>query len=241
MNLADDEFDFSETDIVLLLCNPAAKALVVGPTFSSLDSTYHIRADGASIATGITSGYDLNHWGGIWLAHETGHSLSLPDLYHCGQDSLNRYVGTFGLMGRCDAKAPGYFAFERWMLGWLDDSQIYCHETGEAVVDVEALENDGGTKAVIVPVDSTTAVIVESRRKIGFDQPMAKEGALVYVINTLNETGYGPIQVKPGVDKGSELMEEAPMAVGDTYTFRNVSVEVLEASPDGDKVKVVVQ
>ena len=72
VNLADDEFDFSETDIVLLLCNPAAKALVVGPTFSSLDPDYHIRADGASIPTGITSGYDLNHWGGIWLCHESG-------------------------------------------------------------------------------------------------------------------------------------------------------------------------
>ena len=241
VNLADAQVDFSQTNIVLVMANPEAKALRQGPTFKSTDPEYHIRADGASIPTGITSGYDLNYWGGIWLAHESGHSLSLPDLYHYGPDDINRYVGTFGLMGRCDAKAPGYFAFERWMLGWLDDSQIYCHDDGEAVVDLKAIESTGGLKAIIAPLDSTRALVVESRRKIGFDRNMVKEGALVYVINTRLASGNGPIQVKPGVDKGNDLMDDAPMTKGDTYTFQNVSVEVLEAKVDGDKIRIHVK
>ncbi|NET35256.1 MAG: hypothetical protein F6K19_25050 [Cyanothece sp. SIO1E1] len=241
VDLADEQVDFSQTHIVLVLTNPKAKALRQGPTFKSTDPTYHIKADGASIPTGITSGYDLNHWGGIWLAHETGHSLSLPDLYHFGSDNLNRYVGTFGLMGTCDAKAPGYFAFERWMLGWLDDTQIFCHDSGDAIVDLTAIEKIGGTKALIVPVDSTTALVVESRRKIGFDRNMTKEGALAYVINTSLRGGNGPIQVKPGVEKGNNLLEDAPMAAGDTYSFQNISIKVLESSAAGDKIQVQVQ
>ena len=241
VDLADEKVDFSQTHIVLVLTNPEAQALRQGPTFKSTDPTYHIKADGASIPTGITSGYDLNYWGGIWLAHETGHSLSLPDLYHFGSENLNRYVGTFGLMGTCDAKAPGYFAFERWMLGWLDDTQIFCHDSGDAIVDITAIEKIGGTKALIVPVDSTTALVIESRRKIGFDHNMIKEGALAYVINTALSGGNGPIQVKPGAENVNNLLEDAPMTAGDTYTFQNISIQVLDSNPDGDKIQVKVK
>lgn len=240
VDLADAQVDFSQTHIVVVMTNPEAKAFQQGPTYTSLDPDYCIRADGALIQTGITSGYDLNHWGGIWLAHESGHSLSLPDLYHFGEDSLDRYVGTFGLMSRCDAKAPGYFAFERWMLGWIDDSQVYCHEQGEVILDLTAIEIVGGTKAIMVPLDSTSALAVESRREIGLDQPLEKEGALVYVVDTKLESGSGPIRVKPGVDNGNALMEDAPMHAGDTYTYQHVSVKVLESRADGDKIQVIV-
>ena len=240
VDLADDKFDFSETHIVLVMTNPAADKIKLGPTFKSRDPEYHIKADGASIPTGITSGYDINYWGGIWLAHETGHTFGLPDLYHFGSDSLNRYVGTFGLMGTCDAHSPGYFAFERWVLGWLDDDQMYCHEKGEATVDLAAIEKNGGTKAIVVPMDSTTALVVESRRKIGFDRD-TPEGALIYLVNTTFPGGSGLIQVKPGVKSEYEFLQDAPMTKGDTYTYSNVSVEVVEATEKGDQVKVIVK
>jgi M6 family metalloprotease-like protein len=240
VDLADDQVDFSETHVVLVMTNPDAEKITQGPTFKSTDPDYHIKADGASIPTGITSGYDINHWGGIWLAHETGHTFGLPDLYHFGSDSLHRYVGTFGLMGTCAAHSPGYFAFERWVLGWIDDDQIYCHEGGEITMEIEAIENPGGTKALMVPVDSTSALVVESRRQIGFDKK-GKEGALVYLVNTALPGGSGPIQVKPGVQSAYEFLQDAPMVKGDTYSFRNIFMEVLESNEDSDKVKVVVQ
>ena len=86
-------------------------------------------------------------------------------------------------MGTSAGNAPGYFAFERWVLGWLDDEQIYCHSEGEVEMEIEAIENKGGTKAIIIPIDSTSALLVESRRKIGFDKK-TREGALVYLVNT---------------------------------------------------------
>ncbi|MEM1321805.1 MAG: hypothetical protein AAGG75_16215, partial [Bacteroidota bacterium] len=241
VDLAADKVDFSQTHVVLVLSNPAAESIALGPVFKSLDPYYQIKAGEASISTGITSGYDLNYWGGIWLAHETGHTFGLPDLYHFGADSLNRYVGTFGLMGTCDAKAPGYFAFERWVLGWIDDDQIFCHESGEAMIELAPIEKIGGTKAIVVPVDSTTALVVESRRKIGFDKNIPEEGALVYIVNTALPGGSGSIRVKPGVKSDSELLIDAPMTKGDTYTFQNIFVEVLESNKNSDKVKVTVK
>jgi len=64
VDLANDQVDFSQTDIVLVLANPEASAIQMGPTFTCEDPELQIKADGASIATGITSGFDLNFWGG---------------------------------------------------------------------------------------------------------------------------------------------------------------------------------
>jgi len=241
VDLADNKVDFSQTDIVLVISNPAAKAIERGPTFNAQEPHWQIKADGASISSAITSGYDLNYWGGIWLAHETGHTFGLPDLYHFGSEGWNRYVGTFGLMGTTDSKAPGYFAFERWILGWIDDNQIYCYDGSESVIEIDALEMIGGTKAVIVPIDSTSALVVESRRKIGFDKNAPKEGALVYIVNTAQPGGNGPIQVKPGVKSEFEFLQDAPLEKGDTYRFQNIFIEVLESKEYSDRIKVVAK
>ncbi len=75
-------------------------------------------------------------WGFLWLNHESGHTMGLPDLYAYQYDPANyddqhRFVGGFGLMGYIDGNAPEFFAFERWQLGWLEDSQIICQPEGE--------------------------------------------------------------------------------------------------------------
>lgn len=240
VNLADSEVDFTETDVVLVMSNPDAEAIALGPVFKSLNVDYQIRTAEKNISVGITSGFDLNYWGGLWLAHEMGHTFGLPDLYLFEEENQLKYVGTFGIMGTSAGNAPGYFAFERWVLGWIDDDQIVCHERGETVVEIEAIENAGGTKALIVPIDSTSALLVESRRKIGFDKK-TREGALVYLVNTALPGGSGPIQVKPGAESAFQFLQDAPMLKGETYTFKNISVEVIESYEFTDVVKVIVK
>ncbi len=66
------------------------------------------------------------------------------------------------------------------------------------------------------------------------------KGALVYVVNTSLPGGSGPIQVKPGVKSEYEFLQDAPMAKGETYTYKNISVEVLESNAFSDKLKVKV-
>lgn len=240
VNLADSKVDFKDTDVVLVMTNPEAEAIPLGPVFKSLDPEFKIKTAEKDISVGITSGYDLNHWGGLWLAHETGHTLGLPDLYHFEGEHSLRSVGTFGIMGTSAGNAPGHFAFERWVLGWIDDEQIYCHDSGEVGIEIEALEKIGGTKAIIVPIDSSRALMVESRRKIGFDQK-TREGALVYLVNTALPGGSGPILVKPGVESEYAFKQDAPMTQGEVYTFENISVEVLESNESSDKVNVIVR
>lgn len=241
VDLADESIDFSETDIVVVITNPDVTEIGYGPTFGSLDAGFAIQADGNSILTGITSGYDLNYWGGLWLAHEMGHSLGLPDLYQYGssiESVVHQYVGFFGIMGIISADAPGFFAYERWLLGWLDDSQIYCHSEGDIAIEINQIATVGGLKAVSIPISNTAALIIESRRRSGFDSSLTKEGVLVYLVDTSIERGRGPIRIISNA--GGNFLRNAPMVTGDVYTYQNIRIEVIESRTTSDVVLVSV-
>ncbi len=188
VNLADADVDFSTADSVIVMVPPQASAVGHGPALGAAPGEGYT-ADGKIFENGITSGADVPGWGFLWLNHESGHTMGLPDLYAYQYDSVNyddqhRFVGGFGLMGYIDGFAPEYFAFERWQLGWLDDSQIVCQSMGDQITTLTAVEIPGGVKAVIVPISDSKAVIVESRRPIGYDQALVKSGALVYTVDT---------------------------------------------------------
>ncbi|MGB5314953.1 MAG: hypothetical protein WBN56_03050 [Robiginitalea sp.] len=239
IDLADKSVNFSQTDVVLVMSNPKAESIPFGPVFKSIDPEYQLKTAEKSISVGITSGYDINYWGGLWLAHETGHTFGLPDLYDFEGENQLKSVGTFGIMGTQAGNAPGYFAFERWVLGWIDDNQVICHQSGVATVELSAIEKIGGIKAIVTPIDSTTALVVESRRKIGVDIK-TQEGALVYLVDTALPGGSGPIKVRPGFKSEYKYLQDAPLKKGETYSFNNIMVEVIDSNKESDKVKVTI-
>ena len=243
VDLADAEVDFSDAELVVVLANPQATSLPYGPAFGAAAGEPMILADGASIPSGVTSGSDLSGWGYLWLNHEMGHNLTLPDLYayegiRSNKDML-RFSGTFGLMGDIGGRAPEFFAFERWMLGWLDDVQIHCQAAGEMTTALSAVAQPGGTKAVMVPTGATSAVVVESRKAIGYDQELVKEGALVYVVDTAVESGRGPIQVLPA-DEADPYRDQSPLAQGESVSHCGITITNVEARTEGDSVRVTV-
>lgn len=244
VDLADAHVDFSAADSVLVMVPPQASGVSYGPAFGA-NASEGYAADGRIFANGVTSGADLVGWGFLWLNHETGHIMSLPDLYAYEYDTSNyedqhRFVGGFSLMGYIDGNAPELFAFERWQLGWLDDNQIYCHQTGDAIVTLSAIETAGGTKAVMVPISDAKAVVVESRRALGYDQNIVKAGALVYLVNTSVSSGQGPILVYPALEN-DPYREQSPLAAGESVTVEGVTITVLEATEEGDTVQVAVE
>jgi hypothetical protein len=170
--------------------------------------------------------------------------MALADLYDYDWNSsnyaeLHRFVGNFGLMGFIGGTAPEFFAFERWMLGWLDDEQIICQETGDETISLSAIESSGGTKAVMVPISDTKVVVVESRRALGYDAKLIKSGALVYTVDTSVYSGKGAIVVYPVLDN-DPYRDQSPLAVGESVTVENVTITVLEATDGGDTVQVTV-
>ncbi|MFM7821056.1 MAG: hypothetical protein ACKPAF_09545, partial [Actinomycetota bacterium] len=139
-----------------------------------------------------------------------------------------------------DGNAPGLFAFERWNLGWLKDSQIVCTSAKEILQLITPVQSAGGIKAVIVPLSRTKALVVESRRAIGLDKHMAKTGALVYVVDSSLQSGYGPVKIYPSLVATDPRYLQAPRAVGESVTVEGITVKVTIASSAGDTVSIKV-
>ena len=244
--LANSEVDFSSTDSIVILSNPDARGLgMAGPAFSAVKGN-GITLDGKYISNGATSAYDLNYWKSIWLNHEITHTMGLVDVYAATRENSannydgHRYVGEFSYMGfsSFEGNAPGLFAFERWNLGWLEDSQIVCSSAKEISQLITPVQSAGGIKAVIVPLSRTKALVVESRRAIGLDSKIAKTGALVYIVDSSLQSGYGPVKIYPSSVSTDPRYLQAPRAVGESVTVEGITVSVTSATSAGDTVSI---
>ena len=243
VTLADADVDFSSADSVVVMVPPEATAVEFGPAFGA-NRGQGYRADGKVFSNGVTSASDFPNWGFIWLNHESGHTMGLPDLYGydwdgSNYDDIHRFVGGFSSMGFTAGDAFEYFAFERWQLGWLDDNQFVCQLDADQTTTLSAIETVDGLKAVIVPLKKNRILVVESRRALGYDEKISKGGALVYVVDTTIASGYGTLVVYPVVD-GDPYRYKSPLAVGESVTVEGVTVTVVEATEQSDTVQVTV-
>ncbi|HRJ75896.1 MAG TPA: hypothetical protein PLX90_07860, partial [Anaerolineales bacterium] len=124
-------------------------------------------------------------------------------------------------------------------MGWLDDEQIFCQTEGEQTVTLSAIETIGGVKAVMIPVSETKVVVVESRRRLGYDANLVKEGALVYTVDTSIYSGEGALVVYP-ILENDPYRDQSPLTVGESFTIDGVTITVLEATNESDTVQVTI-
>jgi len=114
-----------------------------------------------------------------------------------------------------DLQAREMLAWSRWQLGWLQPGRVRCLtglETGKTVtVALQPIASPGfGTAMVGIPLSDREIVIIESRRRIGFDAgheyryedgatttlpTLAGGGVLVYVVDAARPGGQMPIRV----------------------------------------------
>ena len=224
--------DFSTSDTIAVMANPDAAALTNGPTYIGGGLT----ASGKTFNVAITSGRDLLTWGYKWVNHEGGHMLGLPDLY-AFTSPAHRFVGDYSMMGLISGVAPEYLAWERWLLGWIDDDQVDVADKGTFTYTLTPLGTNGGTKMIVVPTSTTTAVVVEYRRAEGFDTALTKAGPLVYFVDSTIATGNGPVKVLP-IDETDQRKLNAPLSVGATISHNGVSVKFLGADARSASVEV---
>ena len=244
--LADADVDFSKTDSLIILANPDARGMgYSGPAFAAIRKS-GITLDGKYISNGATSAYDLNNWKSIWLNHEVTHTLGLVDLYAFTQSNPAnrydqfRYTGEFSYMGfsSFESNAPSLFAYERWNLGWIDDSQIKCLKDVKSTELISPVQTSGGVKAVVIPISRTKAVVIESRRALGIDKNIAKSGALVYVVDSSIQSGQGPVKVFPSDVSSDPRYLKAPRALGESITTEGITVKVTKSDDSGDTVEI---
>jgi len=128
-------------------------------------------------------------------------------------------------------------AWERWQLGWLDDSQINCQSTYPNSVDLTPIEVAGGTKAAIVPLTSTSGIVIESRHALGYDNKLSREGVLVYRVDSAKNSGNGPIVVQGGT-AGDRSKISALLTKGESITVDGYRITVTNQSSAGETISI---
>ena len=83
--------------------------------------------------------------------------------------------------------------------------------------------NDSNSiKMIVVILSETKALLVESRRSMGFDV-IGKQGILFYLLDITLRSGQGPVQVLPINTNDSDKMNSI-LAVGEALTYGGVSI-----------------
>lgn len=242
--------NFASSDLIVIIQNPDTTSVSsIGPA-SLMSSGGGVTASGKEFLNVVTSGNDYLTNGYLWLNHESTHTLGLVDLYAGTPASSSfadmvPFTGGFSLMGISMVNAmfaPSLTAWERYVLGWVDDSQVDCmnpRKDGEFTSTVTPINTTGGKKAVMIPVGETKVVVVESRRRQTYDANMTKEGALVYLVDSSIQSGNGPLKIYPAGGVDDPWFANSPRAVGESVTVEGVKIEVLSStSSGGDTVRV---
>lgn len=235
--LAGPGRDYSQTEALLIMATPNVTAIARGPALIGVQG-FPVNANGRLIYNAATSGADLTNWGAFWANHELGHNLGLPDLYTTGTGNLAyRHIGQYSLMGLIAGPAREFTGFERWTVGWLEDSQVACATSvGEASIFLSPIERTGGTKMLVVPFTGTQAVVAEVRRREGFDSGF-EPGVLTYLVDTSVGGMQGAIKVLP-LNEADLTKGTATLLPGESVTHGGVTVRAVRTAAGGDWVVV---
>ncbi|MCY3632526.1 MAG: hypothetical protein OXH29_07640 [bacterium] len=258
IRLAGSDIDLSETDAIL----------VVMPSvhFSGGNAGgRHETQDGNSYWMPVINGMNTiggpegaKFWGYI-AAHEFTHGLGLNDLYAhvVSRPDLppdKRWsVAEFGLMGldvnfpTDSSFYPRTYAFEmlawsRWLLGWLQPEQVSCITGQDAVIPLSPIAEPGdGIAMAAIPLSETEVIVIESRRKLGYDTEengnFLDGGVFVYTVDVT--LGSGELPLKIGEDAGNGYIERSPiLGIGESVNVRGYSVTFESSSPETDTVVI---
>lgn len=268
VRLADDAYDFSETDIVLTIFPSAhfGRGLALG--FAEADgrdlSTFRINTH-----PGTGTGGPSN-WGLI-AAHELAHNFGLPDLYpydasvHQLPDPPRGTTWAeveFGLLGlhawfpTSDfiwfATPIEMLAWSRWQLGWLDPLQVRCGVGTNSTVVLEPVAQPGrGTVMVAVPLNDHEMIVMENRRMLGYDAGTPEtspsgsvpgHGLLeegVLVYTVDSRRTTGDLPTKIAGDPGNAQFSEFPvLSIGESVTVRGHTITVVSKTGDTYEVSI---
>jgi len=240
--LADDKYDFSTFDAVIIE-EPRSVTDEEHGSFIPVvpeNGTKASSDDGlmnAVLVTGNDQSRDIANW-----IHEFGHLLGLPDR-NWNVSSDPGFGIMFGWYG-----APEMAAWSRWQLGILQDKQVDCKtDTSTSTHLIRPVAWSGEyQKAVVIPVSENEVIVIESRRRQGYDALLGKEseGAYVYRIDTSAKM-YQPdtkkivdVVAPSRVKRGSGWAMDASLKLGESVTSDGWTITVKETGAFGDVIEV---
>ena len=201
LTATDSSIDFSGADFVLVL-NPetATRDQIYTSPAQQMAKRFKFRTnEGDVFRATFTSPSTVFSTGWAVIVHEFAHGLGLPDTYDLS--GKVDFMGDFDLMSTGVTGAIELTAWNKWQLGFIDDSQVWCLKTNTNakfwISHVTA--STDRPEMILIPTSTTTAIVIEARRKERFDLNArvlseVTDGILIYEINSAFMSGSGPMR-----------------------------------------------
>ncbi|MFW9932021.1 MAG: M6 family metalloprotease domain-containing protein, partial [Candidatus Thorarchaeota archaeon] len=179
------------------------------------------------------------------IAHEFGHDIGLPDLYHYGKTGSDDLVGLWGLMasgswgGSPSGTVPVHMtAYSKLMMDWYDDTEIYDLTSGTYEAALTSSYNQtSGLRVIRYNISEDYYYLIESRYQSGYDASLSESGILITRVDTTLGSGDGIVQVRS--DSISTLSSGA-WGIGQEFAdeVAGFAVEVLSQEGTSFRVRV---
>jgi M6 family metalloprotease-like protein len=223
----DSNIDFTGVNFLFIVFPSGIKNEEIGTFLVHTQGTYSTRE--GNIFNLIMAGGDYNS--ASTYIHEFGHALGLTDI----RDTLD--VGNqksdgmyYDIMN--NSTYPELLVWHRYLLGFLENSQIHCINSTDTSTHwlVPVASDSKQVKGIVIPLSSTEAVIVESRRAIGFDTALSSRsdlvGAVVYTLDSKIPYRRTPVKV-------AQVLKNS-----DSVNVSGYKITVVESGEFGDVVKI---
>ena len=255
--LAKNDYDFSKIDVIHIVFPDAALIGLNGAI------TFWLKVGNKTFNQGLLAPMDKSKTNivqpgdtGIlhdkWLVHELGHNLGLLhpyDTYNLSQKSKREYsVVAWSVMGYDDAIGTDLLSWEKFILGWIDPVQVNCIQADSIKPTTMFLEAVGvksdAKKMAVIPLSSTQAIVVESRRKSSIDTlKSTEEGVLVYKLDVNKKSNEAAVEIVFNKSKSRRLPSTPGMLVGtlsqgESVSIKGYKITVNKFSATGDFVTI---
>jgi M6 family metalloprotease-like protein len=238
---ASDAFiDFSDADVVIVTHTPevpknrvAAFIAEAGMPGSSLVAKTNEKTVYNTMIQGNDWPRNIQNW-----IHEFGHMLGLTD---------SGAVGNMGFDVMLWYGNPELTVWNRYVLGVQKESQIHCKTDDSSSTHLLAPVAWPGERVegLVIPLSDSKAIVVESRRRTGYDTLLGKEseGALVYEVDTSKSGNFddGPFTViapeRVELKKG-DFTIDTPLRQGESVDHAGWKITNVESGAFGDVVKI---
>lgn len=182
------------------------------------------------------------------FGHEYGHLLGMYDYYIPGTGTSGKSPGPFDFMGNTTGSANSFFGFQRWVQGWIEDTEVVCDysTSANATHTLTPLNQNLGKKLYVHPIDGSLALVVELRTESEFDALKGNDGLLVYLIDTKVASLKGPISIQPSEQDlvinprdDVEMYSRAPLSSGQSVKVKDLVILAEDVSKDKANFKVL--
>jgi hypothetical protein len=255
VSVVDPSIDFSNLDLVFFVVPPTTDNDYIGHGFPAPHP--QLRTSEGFIPywyfSPPMSEVSRKSWFGVepyMHLHELMHAMNKLDDHH-GDGDFGRIDGDAGTgnWSHMSGMSTDFLFWEKWITYMVSDDQVICAKTDSSSTHWIKPSNYFGKeeKLLVIPVDSTKVLVVESIRAAGFNLkiPRVSEGALVYLVD-ITKTGKGRgINVLRPSSRTTSILEirnfalaDAPLKIGESISSNGFKISVIESGDFGDVVKV---